>query len=76
MATYNPTLPDPEEENPLSNEDTEIKETGADEPHSNNTEENSEGRKEGKSYYEKLRELHIEPKEMDKDPSKKEGNTL
>jgi hypothetical protein len=40
-----------------SEDETPLDETGADHIGSNNTDENSEGRKEGKSYYEKLREL-------------------
>lgn len=49
--------PDPDNENNVNEEEAPLDETGADDPNSNNTEENSEGRKEGKSYYEKLREL-------------------
>ncbi|MGZ3898819.1 MAG: hypothetical protein ACXVNM_08435 [Bacteroidia bacterium] len=37
--------------------DGTLDETGAEHTGSNNTDENSEGRKEGKSYYEKLREV-------------------
>lgn len=46
--------PDPDKNK--SEEETPLDETGADHIGSNNTDENSEGRKEGKSYYEKLRE--------------------
>jgi len=47
---------DPEENTGKENDDT-LDETGADHIGSNNTDENSEGRKEGKSYYEKVREV-------------------
>jgi len=55
MKNFN-TYTDPEE-NPENEEETPLDETGADHIGSNNTDENSEGRKEGKSYYEKVREV-------------------
>lgn len=48
--------PDPAN-NELNEEEVPLDETGADHVGSNNTDEDSEGRKEGKSYYEKLREM-------------------
>jgi hypothetical protein len=51
---------DPNPENEMNEEEVPLDETGAEHIGSNNTDENSEGRKEGKSFYEKLRELHEE----------------
>lgn len=60
--------PDPDKNNPKEEEEeTPLDETGADHIGSNNTDENSEGRKEGKSFYEKLRE-----NEEDKPDKRKE----
>jgi hypothetical protein len=63
--------PDPENENPeniepVNEEETPLDETGADHLGSNNTDENSEGRKEGKSFYEKLRETNNDKSEEQK----------
>lgn len=63
---HSPILnPDPDKNK--SEEETPLDETGADHIGSNNTDENSEGRKEGKSFYEKLRE-----NEEDKPDKRKE----
>ncbi len=67
MKNLNNT-PDPENENQTNEDETLLDETGAEHIGSNNTDENSEGRKEGKSFYEKLREV-----EEDKDTKNKQA---
>lgn len=56
MKTINDDT-DPEKKDLVKYDNGTFEETGAEHVGSNNTDENSEGRKEGKSYYEKIREV-------------------
>lgn len=56
--------PDPNPNDITQKEEVPLDETGAEHIGSNNTDENSEGRKEGKSYYEKLREIGEEDDDL------------